>query len=358
VAALAAGVWLAIYLSNRHQPPPIAQNSPSPAAVNSPTVSLAKNIAIQVTGDMAGVMQRDTPSMSKVFNDNRPGLDSVYADARATSPALSDGMILRLHVAADGSVTDGSVLISTAPNPSLDAAVVKAASSWKFAPASGAGVDASFPLIFASSDGEAASIESDLSTKVASLTPATTPEYALSPALTPTPAEAAATPAAAPSEAAVLPPPIAAPAPVHRKPAVHKPPLIEVVRDTLSADRKLRRVQAYSSGGNITIFGKVFDDSDRAYAEQAVRGVRGVTSVTNNLTTDTADWARNAAAINQQLQASGLTGVTAKVIGNRVYLSGQVGTDLDKERAVTVAQSAAPVVVGTNIIRVVPPGLF
>ncbi|MGH8323849.1 MAG: TonB family protein, partial [Steroidobacteraceae bacterium] len=342
--------------------PPIAQNSPAPAAISSPTVTLAKNLAIQVTGDMAGVMQRDSKSMAKVFDDNSPGLDNVYGDARASSLALSDGMILRLHVTADGTVTDGSVLLSTAPNPSLDAAVVKAASGWKFAPASGTGVDANFPLIFASTGAEAAAIEADLSAKYASLAPNATPEYALSPALPASPAEAAATPAAAPSppEAAAIPPPVVAPAPrpVHRKPVVRKPPLIERVNDTLRANRKLRRVQAYTNGGNLTLSGKVFDDNDRALAEQTARGVHGVTSVTNNLTTDTADWARNASNINQQLQGAGLTGVTAKVIGSRAYLSGEVKTDLDRERAVTITQSAAPVVVGTNLIRVVPGGLF
>ncbi|HLW69541.1 MAG TPA: TonB family protein [Candidatus Binataceae bacterium] len=363
VAALGAGVWLAIYLSGRHQAPPIAQSSPAPAAISSPSVTLARNIAIQITGDMAGVMQRDAKSMAKVFEDNRAGLDSVYADARTSSPTLSDGMIMRLHVTADGTVSDGSVLISTAPNPSLDAAAVKAAGGWKFAPASGTGVDATYPLIFAGSDADAAAIESDLSAKFASLAPNTTPEYALSPAIAPSPAEAAATPAAAPSppEAASIPPPVVAPAPrpVHHKPVVHKPPpLIERVNDTLRADRKLRRVQAYTSGGNVTIFGKVFNDDDRSLAEQTVRGISGVTSVTNNLTTDTADWARNATIINQQLQAAGLTGVTVKVIGSRAYLSGQVKTDLEKDRAVTITQSAAPVVVGTNLIRVVPPGLF
>ena len=358
--ALAGGAWLAIYLSNRHATPPIAEASPSPAAVSSPSVTLAKTIAIQTTGDMAGVMQRDPKTLAKVFDDNTAGLDGVYRDALTSSPGLSDGMILRLHVTPDGTVTDGSVRISTSPNPSLDAAVVKAASGWKFAPASGTGVDADYPLIFANSAADAATIESDLSTKVASLGPTTTPEYALSPAL-PGPAEAAVSPSAeATPPVASLPPVETAPVerPVRHKPVFHRPPLIQRVNDALRSDRKLRRVQAYTSGSNVTLSGKVFDDNDRLVAEQTARGVSGVSSVTNNLTTDTADWARNASVISQQLQSAGLSGVTVKVIGKRAYLSGEVKTELERERAVSVTQAAAPVVVGTNLIRVVPPGLF
>ena len=66
----------------------------------------------------------------------------------------------------------------------------------------------------------------------------------------------------------------------------------------------------------------------------------------------------NANNISQQLQGAGLTGVTVKVIGSRAYLSGEVKTELDRERAVSITQGAAPVVVGTNLIRVVPGNMF
>jgi TonB family protein len=361
--ALAGGAWLAIYLSNRHATPPIAQASPSPAAVSSPSVMLAKTISIQTAGDMAGVMQRDPKSLGKVFTDNTAGLENVYRDALTSSPGLSDGMILRLHITPDGTVSDGSVRISTSPNPSLDAAVVKAASGWKYAPASGTGVDADYPIIFAGSAADATTVESDLNTKVASLGPSTTPEYALSPALPASPAEAVASPSAeaTPPSAASLPPvetaPMA-PRPARHKPVIRHPPLIERVNDALHSDRKLRRVQAYNSGSAITLSGKVFDDNERMVAEQTVRGVRGVSSVTNDLTTDTSEWERNTSVINQHLQSAGLTGVTVKVIGKRAYLRGEVKTELDRERAVSVTQGAAPVVVGTNLIRVVPGGVF
>jgi len=128
--------------------------------------------------------------------------------------------------------------------------------------------------------------------------------------------------------------------------------------EALSADKRLRRVQAYSSGGGMmTLSGKVFDDKAKAAAERTVRRVDGVTGVIDNLTTDTSVWARNEALINQRLQAEGLTGVTAKVIGNGAYLDGTVKTDLDRQRAETVAVSAAPVRVRTNLIRV-NPGFF
>jgi osmotically-inducible protein OsmY len=46
------------------------------------------------------------------------------------------------------------------------------------------------------------------------------------------------------------------------------------------------------------------------------------------------------------------------VIGHDAYLDGQVSTEAEKEHAVTVAEGAAPVRVRTNLIRVVPKGVF
>ena len=380
VIALVAGAWFAIYLSHRHPAEPIAQASPSPspATTSLPSVVLAKTIPIQVTGDLAATLQRDPKDLAKIFADNDAGLADVYRHALDSSPELSDGMILRLHIMPDGSVGDGSVRVSTAPNPSLDAEVVKLTNGWKFAPAKGEGVNADYPVVFATKDADVAGVEADLKTKLASLAPNEAPEYALSPATPPSPAEVAGSPAASPSpaEAAALAPPApeaVPPAPEaapperkkHRPPASglaalppREAPLRERVTNELASNRKLRRVQAYSSGGNVTLMGKVFDDNDKLLAERTVRGVKGVTSVTDNLTTDTAEWAQNANLINQQLQGAGLGGVTAKVIGKTAYLSGSVKTELDKQRAVSVAQSAAPVIVRENLIRVEPGGLF
>lgn len=376
IIALVAGGWFALYLSHRNRTaPPVAEASPSPspAAVASPIVMLAKTIPIQITGDVAAALQRDPKDLAKVFADNNAGLADAYRHSLDSTPGRSDGMILRLHIMPDGGVSDGSVRISTAPNPSLDAEVVKLANGWKFASATGVGVDADYPVVFAPSDADAAGIEAELKTKVASLAPHEAPEYALSPA-PPNPA-AAGSPAAAPSmgEAALGPPgteavPAPEATPSHRKhrrstsglAAVRPsaPPLRERINSALAANRKLRRVQAYTTGGDVTLLGKVFDDNDKLLARQTVREVTGVTSVTDNLTTDTAEWARNANAINQQLQSAGLGGVTAKVIGKTAYLSGTVETQNDKERAVSVAQSAARVTVRENLIRVEPGGLF
>ena len=56
--------------------------------------------------------------------------------------------------------------------------------------------------------------------------------------------------------------------------------------------------------------------------------------------------------ITQALQNAGFNNVRVKVIGRDAYLSGQVKTQLDRERAVTVAQAAAPVKVRENLITV------
>jgi TonB family protein len=367
IIAIAGGTWLAIYLSNRHRPAPMAQTSPSPAAINAPAVVLAKTIPVQTS---AGVTPpRDAATLAQVFESNKAGLDDIYRNALASNAGLEDGMMLRLRVNPDGSVSDASVRVSTAPNPSLDADVVRAASGWKFAPSGGAAIDADYPLIFASAAGNVPGIEASLNTKLASLGPNEAPEYALSPSA-PTPELAASPiPTAMASAVAALPPesvatpPTAAPAPSRHKrheTAAYRPPpmpLRERVNNALASNRKLRRVQIYTSGGNVTMYGKVFDDKDRMLAEQTVRGVSGVTSVTNNLMTDQQDWAHNASLINQQLQNAGITGVTVNVVGKTAYLNGEVQSDADKDRAVAIAQSAAPVRV-VNFLRVAPGRVF
>ena len=365
ILALAGGAWLAIDLSGHHAGTPVAQASPSPTAVASPTVTLAKTIAVQVSGDLTGASQRDTATLTKVFAGNKTTLEDVYRHALDGNAGLSEGLIVRLHLLPDGSVSDASVRVSTAPNPSLDAEVVRAAAAWKFDPSTGAAVEVDYPVIMATT-GDTAAIETDLSSKLASLTPASAPEYAMAPA---SPIAALPSPAPSPSapELAAVPP---APENAPTKPRKHRPPpnaiaavpptprISERLNDELKADRKLRRVQAYATGGSVTLNGKVFDDNDKALAEQTARGVSGVTTVTNNLTTDTQDWVLTAGRISAQLQSAGLSGVTAKVIGTSVYLSGTVKSAPDKERAVTVAQAAAPITVRENLIRVDPDNVF
>lgn len=131
-----------------------------------------------------------------------------------------------------------------------------------------------------------------------------------------------------------------------------KPLLIERVSGQLRSDRRLRRVHASTNGSVVTIFGKVFDDSDRLLAERTVRDTDGVSNIINDVTTDTQEWDHKQMLINQALQNAGLTNVKAKVIGRNAYLSGQVKFKPDRERAVTIAEAAASVEVNENLITV------
>ena len=394
VLALAAGAWFAVYLGSKH-PSPQPPARPSAEATSAPTVELAKQTPLRVQGDIVGALARDATSLLKAFEDNKAGLANVYSNALSSGPSMADGMVVRLHILPNGGVDNGAVRISTSSNPSFDAEVVEAMTSWKFTPIKGSGVTADYPVIFAPSPSAAAAVESDLNTKLASLSPSEPPEYAFSPSGT-TPAVAEGSPSSMPSSAAAgavtsaLPGAavaVGAPAPAsgpttlaglpapstatptelmppprvrrHRRPPrvmaalpPPKPPLIERVNSELRANRRLRRVQAYSNGSVVTIFGKVFDDNDRLMAERTVRGTDGVSAVINNLTTDTQEWMQNQTLITQALQNAGLNNVQVKVIGRSAYLSGQVKTEIDRERAVTVAQGAAPVKVRENLITV------
>lgn len=371
IIAIAAGAWFALHLSGGRTSAPVVQVSPAASpAISAPTVALARNMQIAVKGaDLAAASQRDKDSVRKVFDTNRDAVLDTYKRALESDNTLHDGMVVRLHVLPDGSVSGGSVLVSTSLNPSLDAEVIKRMSEWKFAPSGGAPADVDYPLIFAANSGDIGSIEADLNAKFASLGPNETPEYASAPPVAPAPPMVAVTPEAAPAlppAVAALPTPEAPSVRPHRKPRVAaprtermpRPSITDRVTQALAADGRLRRVQAYaSSGGMVTITGKVFDDKARFAAERTVRNVDGVTGVINNLTTDTSVWAQRESRIAQQLQAEGLSGVTVKVIGNSAYLDGTVKTDLDRERAATIAVSAAPVKVRTNLIKV-DPGFF
>jgi TonB family protein len=403
--ALGAGAWLALYLKNNR----VAQapHTPPAVATSAPIVELAKEAPLRIQGDVAGTAPRSPDSLLKLFNDNKAGLANVYANALSSEPSMMDGMVVRLHVLPNGSVENGAVSISTSGNPSFDAEVVEAMTSWKFAAVNGSGVSVDYRVIFAPSANAATGVESDLNNKLANLSPNEPPEYAFSPSSA-TPAAIAAgsplvpsaattggasavpnragaigtpAPVSEPTTLAALPPPAPSvpapePRPARRIPApttVHhhrhpprelasmpppKPSLIERVNSELHANRRLRRVKAYTNGSVVTIFGKVFDDNDRLLAERTVRNTDGVSAVTNNLTTDTQQWDQDRALIAQALQNAGLNDVHVKVIGRDAYLSGQVKTNLDRERAVTVAQSAAAVRVRENLITVAIGNMF
>jgi osmotically-inducible protein OsmY len=131
------------------------------------------------------------------------------------------------------------------------------------------------------------------------------------------------------------------------------------VSEALRSNRNLGRVQLYTNpGGSVVLFGKVFDDKAKGLAEQVVRGVPGVTSVVVNLTTDTDSWRQQQAQVQSQLANAGLENVTVKIIGRDAFLSGEVATDAEKDRAVTITEGVAPVIVRTNLITVKPGSVF
>ncbi|HTT77062.1 MAG TPA: BON domain-containing protein [Candidatus Binataceae bacterium] len=376
IVALAAGAGLAVYLTTRHEgpPAPIAQVSPkpSPAAAalpSGPEATLATNMQIRITGpDLAASLQRNVSSAQTVFEANKAGLLDTYKQALADDPSLHDGMVVRLSINPDGKVASGGVITSTAANPSLDAEVVNKMSVWKFPPVSGGRpVNIDYPVVFATNSADMASLGSALNAKLASVGPSEAPEYTSAPMPAPTPAVAALPPTAP----ATLPPTApAAPAASARVASHHahnrhhvearrKPSLTDEVTAALRANRRTRRVRAYAgSGGVVTLTGKVFDQKDKAYAERIARNVNGVSTVIDDMTVETAQWAINQDRIQQELRNAGLNGVTVRVIGSDAYLDGEVKTKLDKERAVTITMSAAPVHVRGNLIRVVPGNIF
>ena len=361
IVALAAGAWLAIHLSAgpATSPPKTVEASPAataspPAVASGPTVDLAHSVQVQTIGESAAAPERSVDAARKVFDLGKSGLLDTYRGVLAGGSPIDDGMMVRLTVAPSGAVTGAVVQTSTSPNPELDAAAVKTMMGWTFPPINGGEVSVDYPVIFARDAAQASAIDSGLATKVAALGATSSPEYAFAPAAVPT----------------VAPPPMEATAPVvatpptpkrHRRVASARPPaptLLEQVQSTLRSNRKLGRVKAYTNGGVVTLYGKVFDDDDKRLAVRTARSVSGVTDVIDQTTTDTSVWAARQQQISQALASAGLTGVTVKVIGRDAYLDGEVANKLDRERAVTVAEGAAPVTVRTNLIRVAVGRVF
>ena len=372
--ALAGGAWLALHLSTKPAEQPVANASPAAvatvaaAAPSGPLVALSKAMGVQVTGESAAAPERNQETARKFFEDHKDGLLESYSHALAGDSTLRDGMMVRIRVLPNGNVDAASVRTSTDANPAFDAEVVKDVSGWNFAPFSGSQVEIDYPIIFTNDPTTKDALESQLSSKLAALSPTEAPEFASAP---PSPSPAASEAASAPSPAsvetpamAVAPAPAPAPAPRkhHRVASAPKPPpltLQQRVKQVLGSNPRTRRVDCYTSGSAVTIFGKVFDADAKLYTEKIVRQVPGVGNVIDSLTTDTADWAARQAAIASQLYAAGLNSVTVKVIGHDAYLGGTVKSDAQKQQAVTIAESASPSVhVRGNIITVVPGNMF
>jgi TonB family protein len=370
LVALVGGAWLALHLSSRGPAQeaatasPAAAVTPAPASTVGPLVALANTVAVQVAGESSSAVERSPDAMRKVFEDGKGALLDAYKRALGGDATTNDGMIVRVRIMPDGSVAGAAVRTSTAPNPSLDAEVIRNISGWSFVPFTGGQVEVDYPIIFAHDAGEQASIESALATRLASLGANEAPEYgssvAASPAALSSPAAAAVpTQSVAPAEAA-RPPGRAHPRRLAHEPRpAAKPSVRDRVTEALRSERSLRRVQFYTNpGGGVVLFGKVFDEKGRAVAERLVSGVPGVTSVVDNLTTDADTWRQQQAQVQSQLANAGLENVTVKIIGHDAFLSGAVATDAEKDRAVTITEGAAPVVVRTNLITVKPGSVF
>jgi TonB family protein len=368
VIALGGGAWLALHLSNKAAEAPVANASPSAApsvaavVPTGPLVALANAMAVQVTGESAAAPERNQDTARKFFEDHKDALLDSYSHALAGDSTLRDGMIVRVRVLPNGSVDEASVRTSTDPNPAFDAEVVKDVSTWNFAPFSGSDVEIDYPIIFTNDPSTRDALESALSTKLAGLSPTEAPEFASSPP-SPAASEAASPPspvaAETPPAEAVMPPP--PPPPRRHHPRPPKPPVLTLqqrVLQVLSSNPRTRRVNCYTNGSTVTLFGKVFDNDAKLYTERLVRQVPGVGNVIDSLTTDTSEWAARQAAIASQLYAAGLTGVTVKVIGHEAYLDGTVKSEAQKQQAVTITENASPVQVRGNIIRVVPGNMF
>ncbi|MGD0672232.1 MAG: TonB family protein [Candidatus Binatus sp.] len=374
IVALGGGAWLALHLSTTPAEQPVANASPAAVASvtapapSGPLVALSKAMGVQVTGESAAAPERNQEAARKFFEDHKDGLLESYSRAIAGDSTLRDGMAVRVRVLPNGSVDEASVRTSTNANPAFDAEVVKDVSAWNFAPFSGGPVEIDYPVIFTNDPATKDALESQLSSKVAGLSPTEAPEFASAPAA---PSPAASEAVSAPSPAGVESPPMvaepaptAAPAPRkrHHVATAPKPPpltLQQQVKLVLGSNPRTRRVDCYTSGSTVTVFGKVFDADAKLYTEKIVRQVPGVGNVIDSLSTDTADWASRQAAIASQIYAAGLNNVTVKVIGHDAYLGGTVKSDAQKQQAVTITENASPGVhVRGNIITVVPGNMF
>ncbi len=372
IVALGGGAWLALRLTTKPAEQPVVNASPAAVASvaapapSGPLVALSNAIGVQVTGESAAAPERNQEAARKFFEDHKDGLLESYSHALAGDSTLRDAMVVRIRVLPNGNVDAASVRTSTNANPPFDAEVVKDVSGWNFAPFSGGQVEIDYPVIFTNDPTTKDALESQLSSKLAALSPTEAPEFASAP-----PSPAASEAASAPSPASVETPamlaePAPTPAPAPRKrhhvASAPKPPpltLQQRVKLVLGSNPRTRRVDCYTSGSTVTIFGKVFDADAKLYTEKIVRQVPGVGNVIDSLTTDESDWAARQAAIASQIYAAGLNSVTVKVIGHDVYLGGTVKTDAQKKQAVTIAESASPGVrVQTNLITVVPGNMF
>jgi len=134
--------------------------------------------------------------------------------------------------------------------------------------------------------------------------------------------------------------------------------LMNRVIAALRGNDRLNGAKAYTAApGVVVLYGMVFDDKDRALAEQTANGVNGVTQVVDNLRTKTGKWLREEERINTQLLVNGFNDVQVRVVGPEVYLSGQVTSQSEKQRAASVVASVSSLQIN-NFIWVQPGSIF
>ncbi len=134
--------------------------------------------------------------------------------------------------------------------------------------------------------------------------------------------------------------------------------LMNGVNAALRGNDRLNGAKAYTAApGVVVLYGMVFDDKDRALAEQVANGVNGVNQVVDNLRTKTGKWVREEERIDLQLQMNGFNDVQVRVVGPVVYLSGQVTSQAEKQRAANVVASTSNLQIN-NMIWVQPGSMF
>jgi osmotically-inducible protein OsmY len=135
--------------------------------------------------------------------------------------------------------------------------------------------------------------------------------------------------------------------------------LLAKVNARLSKDNRFRKIKAsVSQPGVVILEGEVFDEEVKQLAAQRVRQVDGVKKVINALHISTLTWLQEQNRVTQILHDNGYQSVKAKVIGDTVFLSGEVHSEADKHKIEALIESDAPVKVGTNLIRVAPGSIF
>ena len=134
--------------------------------------------------------------------------------------------------------------------------------------------------------------------------------------------------------------------------------LMRRVDAVLRADRDLNGASCYTAApGVIVLYGKVFDHKDRHLAEAKTRRVPGVNQVVNTLRTETGQWLAEEARINDTLILNDFHDVSVRVIGSQAYVSGQVSSEAEVQRAIRVISSVSNLQV-VNFMRVVSGPIF